>query len=62
MTILTLTLVILFIMKKNIVELAENSKINYKDTNILIDRGMIDYNKNEIEVLEIFICIKNLIS
>ena len=36
--------------KKNIVELSENSKINIGDTNILVDRGIIDYNKNEIEV------------
>ncbi len=36
--------------KKNIVELAENSKINIGNTNILVDKGIIDYNKNEIEV------------
>ena len=36
--------------KKNIVELSENSKINIDNTNILVDRGIIDYNKNEIEV------------
>ncbi len=36
--------------KRNIVELAENSKINIDNTNILVDRGIIDYNKNEIEV------------
>ena len=36
--------------EKNIIELAENSKINIGETNILIDRGIIDYNKNEIEV------------
>ena len=36
--------------KKNIVELAENSKINIKNTNILIDRGIIDYNQNKFEV------------
>ena len=35
---------------ENIVELAENSKINYKNTNILIDKGIIDYNTNEFEV------------
>ena len=34
----------------NIVELAENSKINVNDTNILVDRGIIDYNKDIIEV------------
>ena len=36
--------------EKNIVELAENSKINIENTNILVDRGIIDYNKNEFEV------------
>ena len=36
--------------KKNIVELSENSKINIGNTNILVDKGIIDYNKNEIEV------------
>ena len=36
--------------KENIVELAENSKINFKNTNILIDKGIIDYEKNEFEV------------
>ena len=34
--------------KKNIVELAENSKININNTNILVDRGVIDYNNNKI--------------
>ena len=46
--------------KQNVVELAENSKINYKDTNILIDRGMIDYNKNEIEVFGNFYLYQEL--
>ena len=36
--------------KENIVELSENSKINFKNTNILIDKGIIDYNKDEFEV------------
>ena len=36
--------------KENIVELAENSKINFKNTNILIDKGIIDYDNNEFEV------------
>ena len=36
--------------EKNIVELAENSKINIYDTNILVDRGIIDYNNDLIEV------------
>ena len=46
--------------KQNIIELAENSKINYKDTNILIDRGIIDYNKNEIEVFGNFYLYQEL--
>ena len=46
--------------KQNIVELAENSKINYKDTNILIDRGIIDYNKNKIEVFGNFYLYQGL--
>ena len=40
--------------KKNIIELAENSKINFKNTNILIDKGIIDYNKNKFEVFGSF--------
>ena len=36
--------------KNNIIELAENSKININDTNILVDRGIIDYNKDTIEI------------
>ena len=36
--------------ERNIVELAENSKINIDNTNILIDRGIIDYNNDLIEV------------
>ena len=36
--------------KKNIVELAENSKINIGNTNILVDRGIIDYNNDTFEV------------
>ena len=35
---------------KNIVELAENSKININNTNILVDRGIIDYENDLIEV------------
>ena len=34
----------------NVVELAENSKININDTNILVDRGIIDYNNDTIEI------------
>ena len=36
--------------EKNIVELAENSKININDTNILVDKGIIDYDNDLIEV------------
>ncbi len=46
--------------KKNIVELAENSKINIDDTNILIDRGIIDYNNDKIEVFGNFYLYQEL--
>ena len=36
--------------KNNIIELAENSKINFNDTNILVDRGIIDYNNDSLEI------------
>ena len=36
--------------EKNIIELAENSKININNTNILVDRGIIDYNNNEVKI------------
>ena len=36
--------------KNNIVELSKNSKINFDDTNILVDRGIIDYNKDTFQV------------
>ena len=45
--------------ENNIIELAENSKINFNDTNILVDRGIIDYNNDTIKIFEIFIYIKN---
>jgi len=45
---------------ENIVELAENSKINYKNTNILIDKGIIDYEKNEFEVFGNFYLYEEL--
>ena len=35
---------------KNIVELSDNSKININNTNLLVDRGIIDYNDDLIEV------------
>ncbi|MDB0034487.1 LPS assembly protein LptD, partial [Alphaproteobacteria bacterium] len=46
--------------KENIVELAENSKINFKNTNILIDKGIIDYDKNEFEVFGNFYLYEDL--
>ena len=46
--------------KENIVELSENSKINYKNTNILIDKGIIDYNKNKFEVFGNFYLYEEL--
>ena len=36
--------------ERNILEFADDSKINIGDSNILVDRGIIDYNKNEIEI------------
>ena len=36
--------------EKNIVEFADNSKINIGNTNILVDRGIIDYNNDKIEI------------
>ena len=36
--------------EKNIIELAENSKININNTNILVDRGIIDYDNDIIEI------------
>ena len=46
--------------EKNIVELAENSKINFKNTNILIDKGVIDYNNNKFEVFGNFYLYEEL--
>ena len=46
--------------KENIVELAENSKINFNNTNILIDKGIIDYNKNKFEVFGNFYLYEEL--
>ena len=46
--------------KENIVELSKNSKINFKNTNILIDKGIIDYNKNEFEVFGNFYLYEEL--
>ena len=46
--------------KENIVELSENSKINFNNTNILIDKGIIDYDKNEFEVFGNFYLYEGL--
>ena len=46
--------------KENVVELAKNSKINFKNTNILIDKGIIDYEKNEFEVFGNFYLYEEL--
>ena len=46
--------------KENVVELAENSKINFNNINILIDKGIIDYNKNELEVFGNFYLYEGL--
>ena len=46
---------------KNIVELADNSKININDTNILVDRGIIDYDNDLVEVYGNFYLYQELI-
>ena len=46
--------------KENIIELSEDSKINFKDTNILIDKGIIDYDNNEFEVFGNFYLYEEL--
>ncbi len=46
--------------KKNIVELAEGSKININNVNILVDKGIIDYEKNSIEVFGNFYLYQEL--
>ena len=46
--------------KDNIVELAKNSKININDINVLIDKGVIDYNNNTIEVFGNFYLYEDL--
>ncbi len=44
---------------ENIIELAENSKININDTNILVDRGIIDYGNERVEVFGNFYLYQN---
>jgi LPS-assembly protein len=46
--------------EKNIVELLKNSKININDINISIDRGIIDYDNDQIEVFGNFYLYQNL--
>ncbi len=46
--------------KNNIVQLSGNSKINIGETNILVDRGIIDYNKDEIKVFGNFYLYQEL--
>jgi len=46
--------------EKNIVELSDNSKINIENTNILVDRGIIDYNKDKVEVFGNFYLYQEL--
>ena len=51
---------IIFDEEKNIVELAEGSKINFNNTNILVDRGIIDYDNDNIEVFGNFYLYQDL--
>ena len=46
--------------EREIVELAENSKINFKNVNILVDRGIIDYKNDKIEVFGNFYLYQDL--
>ena len=46
--------------KNNIITLSKNSKININDTNILIDRGIIDYNTDLLEVFGNFYLYQEL--
>ena len=45
---------------KNIVQLAENSKININETNILVDKGIIDYDNDLVEVYGNFYLYQDL--
>ena len=47
--------------KDNIIELSKNSKINFNNVNILIDKGIIDYNKNEFQIFGNFYLYEDLI-
>ena len=46
--------------KENIIELSENSKINFNNINILIDKGIIDYDNGEFEVFGNFYLYEKL--
>ncbi|MFL2533749.1 MAG: LPS-assembly protein LptD [Alphaproteobacteria bacterium] len=46
--------------KNNIVELSKNSKINIDNTNILVDRGIIDYNQDTFQVFGNFYLYQEL--
>ena len=46
--------------KENLIELAENSKINFGKTNILIDKGIIDYNENSFQIFGNFYLYEDL--
>jgi len=46
--------------ENDIIELAENSKINIKNTNILVDRGVIDYKNDKVEVFGNFYLYQEL--
>ncbi len=46
--------------KRNIVELADNSKININNTNVLVDRGVIDYEQDKVEVFGNFYLYQDL--
>ena len=46
--------------EKNIVEFANNSKININDTNILVDKGIIDYENNVVEIFGNFYLYQEL--
>ena len=46
--------------KKNTIQLAENSKININKTNILIDKGIIDYSNDKVEVFGNFYLYEEL--
>ena len=46
--------------KNNKVELADGSKININNTNILVDKGIIDYNNDTVEIFGNFYLYQDL--